>query len=141
MVASAYVPPSLRWWFVVHFWVDVLFAVPLLVTPEWFLRVNGWQSVDPVTARLLAAALFGIGVQSLLGRNEGPETFRSMLNLKCIWSGFATVGLVLSIGQGAPDMTWAFLAIFIAFAGVWNHYRVRLKQFARATDQSGDQSD
>ena len=126
MVHPSEVPASLRGWFVVHFWADLLFAVPLFVAPAWFLGRCGWTSVDPVTARGVAAALFGIGIQSWLGRNHGPEAFRTMLNLKCIWSGTAIAGFGLSIAQGAPPMTWAFLGIFAGFAVVWNTYRVRL---------------
>ena len=122
----AEVPQSLRRWFVGHFVADVLFAAPMIVAPEATLRAFGWTVVDPVTTRLVGAALVGIGVQSLLGRREGVEVYRAMLTLKCLWSGAAVVGLALSIAQGAPPMTWGFLAIFVAFAVVWNYYRVTL---------------
>ena len=122
------VPDSLRRWFVVHFVADVLFAAPMIVAPEATLRMFGWTAVDPVTTRLVGAALVGIGVQSLLGRGEGVEVYRAMLSLKCLWSGAAVLGLSVSIAQGAPLMTWAFLAIFVAFAGVWNYYRLALRR-------------
>ncbi|MFO0604825.1 MAG: hypothetical protein U0324_16710 [Polyangiales bacterium] len=120
------VPESLRRWFVVHFVADLLFAVPMIVAPEATLRLFGWTAVDPVTTRLVGAALVGIGVQSLLGRGEGREVYCAMLSLKCLWSGAAVVGLAASIAQGAPVMTWAFLAIFVAFAALWNYYRIAL---------------
>lgn len=120
------VPESLRRWFVVHFVADLLFAVPMIVAPEATLRLFGWHTVDPVTTRLVGAALVGIGGQSLLGRGEGREVFRAMLTLKCLWSGAAVVGLAASLAQGAPAMAWAFLAIFLTFAAIWNYYRVTL---------------
>jgi hypothetical protein len=82
----------------------------------------------------VGAALLAIGTQSLLGRNEGPDVFRVMLNLKLIWSFAAIVGLIVSIGDGAPALAWAPLSAFIAFFGVWFHYRVRMKQLAQAED-------
>ena len=121
------VPASLRTWFVVHFVLDILFALPLLVAPELFLTFFGWKAVDPVSARLVAAALFGIGIQSLLGRNESKETFRAMLNLKVIWSSTATLGIVLSIAQGGPVLAWLFAIIFGGFCAVWSYYRFTLK--------------
>jgi hypothetical protein len=130
-MSDSAVPSSLRRWFVVHFVADVLFAVPMIIAPVFTLRLFGWSAVDPVTTRLVGAALVGIGVQSLLGRGEGVEAYRAMLSLKCLWSGAAVVGLALSIAQGAPAMTWAFLAIFVTFAGVWNYYRVRLARQGR----------
>ena len=87
MEARADVPASLRRWFVAHCVIDLLFALPLFVAPVTVLKLLAWPSVDPLSTRLVAAALFGIGIQSYLGRNESAETFRGMLNLKMIWSG------------------------------------------------------
>lgn len=87
----------------------------------------GWQCVDPIASRLVAAALFGIGIQSLLGRGEGVETFRALLTLKVIWSATATAGLVWSQLQGGPPMGWAFVAIFAAFNLLWSRYLVLLR--------------
>jgi hypothetical protein len=121
------VPASLRRWFVAHFVTDVVVAIPLLAAPDAFLRSLGWNTVDPIAARMVGAALAGIGVESLLCRNDPVEVFRAMLRLKCIWSGVAVVGVSLSIAQGAPTVAWAILAVFVGFAMVWNHYRLRLR--------------
>ena len=120
------VPRALRTWFVIHFAADLLFAVPLLVAPGWFLRPFGWAQVDPVTSRLVGAALVGIGVESLLGRNAGRESFLTMLRLKILWSATATAGLVVSALQGGPPLTWLFVAIFGSFCALWSYWRVRL---------------
>jgi len=123
------VPDKLRSWFVVHFIVDVLFAVPLFVAPEWMLTLFGWQTVDPLTSRLVAAALFGIGIESFLGRNAGSEAFRGMLNLKLIWSLGAVLGIGVSLVQagGGPFMGWMVMAFFLAFFFLWAYYRVQLR--------------
>eukprot|EP01050_Picozoa_sp_SAG11_P011029 SAG11_NODE_1141_length_5707_cov_14.979315_6_plen_131_part_00 len=120
------VPPSLRVWFVVHFFADMLFALPLFFAPVWTLQLLGWTMVDPAATRLVAAALFGIGIESLLGRNADVEAFRAMLNLKVIWASTATVGLGLSALQGSPPMTWGFFGIFLSFLCLWSFYRLRL---------------
>jgi len=121
------VPTSLRRWFVVHFAVDIAFAIPLLLAPAALLRALGWVTVDPLAARMVGAALAGIGIESLLCRNDSIETFRSMLRLKSIWSGAAVAGISLSIVQGAPAVAWAILAIFVAFAALWTFYRLKLR--------------
>lgn len=122
------VPVSLRRWFVVHFVADVVVAIPLLAVPATFLGSLGWGTVDPLTARMVGAALAGIGVESFLCRHDTVEVFRAMLRLKCIWSGAAIAGLSLSLAQGAPPAAWAVLSVFVAFAIVWNHYRLRLRR-------------
>jgi hypothetical protein len=118
---------------VFHFVADVAFAMPLLIAPVGFLRALGWASIDPIAARMVGAALAAIGIESLLCRNDGIETFRSMLRLKCMWSGAAIAGLTASLAQGAPPIVWALLGVFVGFAAVWNYFRVRLS-IGRAVD-------
>lgn len=122
------VPKNLRTWFIVHFAADIAFAIPLMFFPVQFLQLFGWTAVDPVSARLVAAALIGIGVESLLGRNAGIASFRTMLRLKSLWSGSAIIGLTISIIEGAAKGAWLFLAIFLAFFALWFSNWLRLRQ-------------
>ena len=69
-----------------HFLVDVLLNVPLLIDPIVNLRFFGWEFVDPMTTRLVGAALMAIGFEPLLSTNAKATVFRAMLNLKIIWS-------------------------------------------------------
>ena len=126
------IPASLRAWFVVHFVVDVVIAVPLVLAPEEILPRLGWASVDPVSARLVGAALMAIGVQSWRGRREGAEPYRAMLGLKIVWSTTAVVGLTIAIARGAPPLAFLLLSVFVGFCGVWSHYAIRLRQQAHA---------
>ena len=123
------VPPMLRTWFVIHFWADILFALPLFFAPYKVLGMVGWTAVDPITARLVAAALFGIGIESLIGRNAAAEGFLPMLNLKVIWSFSASLGILMSMLEGAHDgalFGWLTLGIFATFHAVWVYWRLRL---------------
>ena len=91
VTAGGEVPSALRRWFLVHFAVDWLFAVPLLVVPDAVLAALGWSVVDSMAARGVAAALVAIGTQSLLSRNAGPAVYREMLSLQILWSATATL--------------------------------------------------
>jgi hypothetical protein len=126
------IPQSLRRAFVLHAIVDLVIGLPLLIAPGAFLAPLGWTTVDPASARLVAAALVAIGAKSYSSRHAGLESYRTMLDLKLVWSAAAIFGLVLSIGEGAPAACWIVLALFVAFFGVWTHYRIRMKQMARA---------
>ena len=126
MTKATPVSRGLRTWFVIHFVVDMLFAIPLLFFPRELLALLSWTTYDPMTARLVGAALMGIGLESLLGRNASAETFRAMLNLKIIWSSSAIFAISAALFEGAPAMGWAFLAVFVVFWIVWVSYRVRL---------------
>ena len=126
-MSDVQVPPALRRWFVVHFVADWVFAIPLFFAPGPFLGALGWTAVDPVTARIVAAALVGIGTESLVGRNNGVDSFRTMLNVKILWSGTATLGIVCSCLEGAPRAAWVFAAIFGSFNALWSYWRWRLR--------------
>ena len=121
------VPNRLRTWFMIHFIADILFGIPLLFFPKAVLNLFGWTTYDPVMTRLVGAALIGIGIESLLGRNASAETFRAMLNLKVIWATSALFAIGAGIAEGAPSMAWVVLGIFAVFWVVWVYYRLRLK--------------
>ena len=120
---------GLRIWFVIHFVIDMIFAIPLLIAPVAFLTFLGWTAVDPYAARLVGAALAGIGIESFLGRNAGVEAFQGMLNLKIIWSATAIIGILLTMASGyQPWGAWLMLAAFLIFNIIWVYYRLRLRQ-------------
>jgi hypothetical protein len=122
------VPTSLRAWFVIHFVADLLAAIPLFFAPETVLGWLGWTVVDPVATRAVAAALFGIGIESYLGRNGTMESFQGMLRLKVIWSAMAALGTLWSLLRGAPPAAWAVFGIFAAFHAVWLRYLLLLRR-------------
>lgn len=125
------VPTALRRWFVVHFAADVLIAIPLFIAPRSLLGLLGWSEVDPIMSRGVAAALFAIGIQSLLGRNDDRGVFRAMLTLKLVWSSFAIAGIGISLAQGAPPFAWVFLGVFAAFSALWWRYWLLLRAVDR----------
>ncbi|MCU0844905.1 MAG: hypothetical protein MUC76_08260 [Spirochaetes bacterium] len=120
-------PPLLRKLFVLHFALDYLFAIPLMIAPVRTMALFGWDNAEPVATRLVAAALLGIGGVSLIARNADAASYRHMLTMKLLWSGAAVLGLLISLFEGAPVMTAGFLAVFASFFGVWLYYRLRLK--------------
>jgi len=123
------VPESLRFWFIIHFAADMLFAVPLILFPLRFLGFWGFEAVDPLTARLVGAALAGIGGNSLFMHKGGIPEFSSMLTLKIIWSAAAVISIVISIIEGGPAALYIFLAIFICFSLLWIYYKIRIQRY------------
>ena len=121
------VPKSLRVWFVIHFVIDIIIAIPMLLVPELLMPLMGWSVVDPITSRLVGAALLAIGVESFLGRNASRDVFKAMLNLKILWASGAILGIGLGLVAGGPPIGWIFLVIFAAFLGLWAYYRVKLR--------------
>ncbi len=121
------IPPGIKTWFLIHFVVDMLFAIPLIFFPEGILSWFGWENVDPITSRLVGAALLGIGGESFFSRNASRDTYRALLRLKIIWASGAVLGLGLALWMGAPLAAWVFLGIFILFLIVWLYFAFKLR--------------
>ncbi len=134
------VPSALKIWFVIHFVVLIIFAIPLFIFPREFLELLGWHSIDPFATRLVAAALFGIGIESLLCRNANIETYKNMLNLKLIWSGAAIIGIAFSIYQSLNITIIAerlLLVTFLAFHILWLYWRGRVERILKPDNNRG----
>lgn len=121
------VPHGLRTWFVIHFVADIFFGIPLLIFPQVVLGLFNWTTYDPIMTRLVGAALMGIGIESLLGRNASADTFRAMLNLKVIWASSALFAIGVGIAEGVAPIAWVFLGIFGLFWTAWVYYRLKMK--------------
>ena len=131
MKAYFEIPKTLKVWFVIHFIADTLFAVPLFIAPVFLLKLLNWQIIDPLMARMVAAALFGIGIESLLCIKLGKDAFIAMLNLKIIWSFAAITGFTIGLIQGLfgyPAVGIGLLLIFTGFNILWIYWRLYLKK-------------
>ena len=120
------IPKSLRYWFIAHFLIDMLFAIPLIVAPLYTLTLFGFSGENTLTARLVGAALMGIGLTSLLENKKGRDSYSTLLTLKIIWSIFAEIAILISIMEGAPNTAWLMFAIFVIFTITWIKYRIDL---------------
>lgn len=116
------IPSGLRHWFIVHFIIDILFAVPLLLFPAWVLTVLGFEATNFLLARLIGAALVGIGGVSFIMHKKDRSAYIPMLQLKLLWSGTAIVAIILSLNDAETSAKWFLLAIFILFFLIWGYY-------------------
>lgn len=121
------VPKSLRTWFIIHFFVDIIFGIPLLFFPEWTLGLFGIIVTETIMARLVGAALIGIGGASFFSYNKDKAVYDALLSLKILWSVCAIVGLIIAISTGAPRIVWLIVLIFAIFSGVWIYYKFSSK--------------
>lgn len=118
---------SLRVWFLVHFLADYTVAIFFFLFPHQTLSFLGWDTIDPLATRVVAAALFAIGSISLAVRNADKNIYRYLLTFKIIWSLAAIISFVSAIIQGgAPWGIWAAMIVFAFFGSVWTYYRLRL---------------
>ena len=99
-----------------------------MIAPIWTLELFNFTSVETLTARLVAAALIGIGTTSLMMHKGNLESFHTMLNLKIIWSISAMTGILWTILEGTlPSTAWLIFGIFAVFSIAWIHFKISLK--------------
>jgi len=118
------IPASLRTWFVIHFITDMCFGLPLLFFPQIILNLFGFFSQEYVMARLVGAALIGIGGSSVFAKTK--ENYDILLTLKVIWSISALIGLLISYLVTYNKNILMFIVIFGLFSSVWIYYKFRL---------------
>ena len=119
------VSKSLKNWFLVHFLVDLIIAIPLIFFPSIILSLFGIVYSEQVTARLVGAALLWIGGTSFFVYNKTKESFDTLLTLKIIWSISAIVALTMSLFNGAPLRILLVLIIFAFFSLIWIYYKLK----------------
>ena len=122
------IPTGLRHWFVAHFIIDILFAMPLILFPALLLQVLGFETTNLLLARLVGAALVGIGGVSFIMHKKDISEYRAMLQLKLLWSGTAIVAIILSFKDTDTSVKWFLLEIFIVFFLVWGYYFKKLSK-------------
>ncbi len=121
------IPKSLKNWFMIHFIIDYIFGILLIISPEFILKIFNWTTIDPITSRIVGAALIGIGSISLLERNSTIETYKVLLKLKIIWSSLAILGILLSIKESSKSI-WIIFMIFLIFNILWIYYYRKINE-------------
>ena len=119
------VSKPLQNWFFVHFIVDLIFGLPLFFAPTYFLNLFGLQA-EPYTARLLGAAIIGIGTTTYFMKKD-IESFKFVLKRKIVWSISAIIAIGITLLEGGSNVGWLLLIIFTIFAITWIYYIKKLK--------------
>ncbi len=118
---------SLKFWFTFHFIIDFIVAFLLIFYPMILVDFLG-VSYEPVTTKLVAAALLGIGGISLISKNYSKETHKALLELKLIWSFFATV-LVFCYAKSLMNFKLMLVPlVFGLFFVLWFYYWLKIRK-------------
>lgn len=118
-----FVPTSLRRWFTVHFIIDLALGIPAILFPGFMLRLFGFSPAEQFSTRLLGAGLLGMGGAIFLMRNKGVISYKTMLNIKIIWSLSAIFAIAVSLWMGGPIQIAVLLIVFIVLLSTWLYYR------------------
>ena len=115
------IPKSLKIWFKIHLIVDLFFGLPLFFKPRWFLALFGLQA-EPFTARILGAAIIGIGASVYYFTND-LKGYKLALKRKILWSSASIIGILITLIEGESLIGLTLLVIFTLFLCVWSYYK------------------
>lgn len=112
---------GLKYLFLVHCVVAILFGAPLLVAPGRFLELFGWAPVDPLISRVLGAALLALAWSSFRGWQAAERTqVARLIELEAVFTILGCVGLGRHLVVATwPLVVWAVFAVLAVFAAAW----------------------
>ncbi len=114
---------ALKYTFLIHLLVAVLFGLPLLLFPGQFLGVFGWAPVDPLLSRVLGAALLAHAWSSFRAvRGSTPAPVAILIEIQIVFTVLAGVGFLRHLMVGNyPLMVWLVFLLFAVFALAWTY--------------------
>ena len=115
---------SLKYTFLIHVVVSLIFGAALLLAPGRFLGIFGWAPIDPLISRLLGAALLALAWSSYRGWGAiSYEQISVLVEMEVIFTVFGSVGLLRHLLKAwYPWYVWFVFAVLIVFAIAWTYH-------------------
>ncbi len=112
---------ALKYTFIVHIVVAVVFGVPLLLLPGRFLELFGWAPVDPLLSRVLGAALLAQAWSSFrVSMGADAATVMLLLEVNIVFAALSAIGFLRHLlFANYPPMVWFVFALFVVFTIAW----------------------
>jgi len=106
-----------RWVLIVHFVAAWAFAIPLLFFAGKVAGWVNWYWFDPTMTKLMGAALFALGVGSLLAARD-PFRHRVIVQTEIVYTFVGALTMlyreVWSAGP-TPNFAWVIFGVLAAF--------------------------
>lgn len=121
---NAAIPRGLKFAFLAHFIVALIFGLAFLLLPGQTGSLYGVQAPQLEIYRLLGAALLGYAASSWLGYQASNwESVRIVVFMEMLWTLLGTLVMLYALlFSGFPALGWVNAVIFAAFCVVFSWY-------------------
>lgn len=111
------IKPGLKYTFLVHFIVALVFGLLYLLIPETYGDLVGWPVQDAAIYRLLGAALLGYGASSILAYRETAwEKVIIVVRAEIVWLALAVLVMLWGmLFASLPAIGWLNTVLLAAF--------------------------
>ena len=107
----------LKYTFLIHFLVCIIFGLAYFLIPDMFLTMMGWP-VEVATDRVIGALFIGLAVCSLLAfREESFDRVEIIVMFEIVLTLFGLIAMLWNMLTIAtlPVIGWAFVGVFALF--------------------------
>ena len=120
---------GLKYSFLFHFIVAIVFGLTYLLIPETFASIVQWPLKETFPYRLLGAALMGFGVSSWLAfKNQLWESVKIVVVMEIVWCGLGSVVMLWGMfTQGLPAIGWLNTVLMAFFTVTFGYYLISEK--------------
>jgi hypothetical protein len=109
----------LKYTFLIHFIVSIVFGFVFFLIPEFYSDVVGWPFLDPAAARGLGSAFIAFGITSLFGfRAASWEEVKLVVIGEIVFTLFGLLSMVwvMVVYTTIPALLgWLYALLFALF--------------------------
>jgi hypothetical protein len=89
------IPKILKYIFLLHFIVCMIFGFLFFLSPEFYVDATGWPFLDPAAGRVMGSGFIGFGVAALLGYRAATwEEVKIIVIADIVWGSFGTISMI-----------------------------------------------
>jgi hypothetical protein len=112
---------SLRYTFLIHTVVSLIFGAALLLAPGRVLGIFGWAPIDPLITRLFGAALLALAWSSLRGWQSADRSHvQTLVEMELVFTVLGCLGLLRHLLIAwYPYYVWLVFGVLLVFVIAW----------------------
>lgn len=118
------IPKGLKITFLMHFILGLIMGIPFLVFPEGYADMLNFTMSEPMTYRLLGAAIIGFSISSWFAYKKlNWESVEILVIAEIVWTALGTIITIWGIiSNDFPAVAWLNAITMLGFAIAFSYF-------------------